>query len=195
MLKLLYTQRSPYARKVRIVALEKKIELELIDENLLSKSELLIKSNPSSKVPTLILDNGQSYFDSKVIVQYLEYLTYSPRVIPNDPLKRLEVLKWEALSDDLISVAINVVMEKIRHPQDFNQDFITAGESSIKRAYATIETQLDQLTEFNLSSINLACAIGYIQFRLPHITIEGKLLSWFEAISTRPSLVDTKPVG
>ncbi len=41
-MKLLYTKRSPYARKVRIVALEKKIDLQLIDEDLTKKSQYLL---------------------------------------------------------------------------------------------------------------------------------------------------------
>lgn len=192
-MKLLYTKRSPYARKVRVVALEKGIKLDLVDENLQEKSAQLKKANPVAKIPTLILDQGQIYYDSKVIVQYLEYVKLSPRVIPNDPLKRLEVLKWEAMADDLVTVAINAYMEKIRHPQDFNAAFVASQETAIKEAYAGIEAHLDQLQEFHLGAINVACAIGYIHFRLPHLKVEGKLAAWFEEISKRPSMAETIP--
>ena len=57
-MKLLYTKRSPYARKVRVVALEKNIPLDLIDEDLQNKSQRLLSANPLGKVPTLVLDNG-----------------------------------------------------------------------------------------------------------------------------------------
>lgn len=194
-MKLLYTKRSPFARKVRVVALEKGIKLDLIDENLQEKSAQLKKANPVAKIPTLILDNGQIYYDSKVIVQYLEYVKLSPRVIPNDPLKRLEVLKWEAMADDLVTVAINAYMEKIRHPQDFNAAFVASQETAIKDAYAGIEARLDELKELHLGSINVACAIGYIYFRLPHLKVEGKLAAWFDAISKRPSMMETVPVA
>ncbi len=56
-MKLLYTKRSPYARKVRIVALEKDIPLELIEEDLTKKTSTLIDKNPVGKIPALILDN------------------------------------------------------------------------------------------------------------------------------------------
>src|SRR5580698_6114938 len=113
MMKLLYTKRSPFARKVRVIALEKNIPLELVDEDLQKKSQRLLDANPLGKVPTLVLDNGTTVFDSPVICQYLDHLNEKPVMIPRDPMQRIEVLKWEAFADDLMVAAINLYMEKI----------------------------------------------------------------------------------
>jgi glutathione S-transferase len=73
-MQLLYTKRSPYARKAQIIALEKGIALTLIDEDLANKSPALLAANPLAKIPVLILDNGQTLFDSPVICEYLDSL-------------------------------------------------------------------------------------------------------------------------
>ncbi len=193
-MKLLYTKRSPFARKVRAIALEKNIPLELIDEDLQKKSQRLLEANPLGKVPTLILDNGTTIFDSSVICQYLDGLRDNPVMIPREAGERIEVLKWEAFADDLMVAAINLYMEKVRHPQDFHRDFTAAMEMNICLAYGYIDKNLSKLKVFNLASIAVASAIGYIHFRLPHLKVKGTLAQWFEEISQRPSMTQTFPV-
>lgn len=194
-MKLLYTKRSPYARKVQVLAIEKGIKFELITEDLANKSEVLLKANPLGKVPTLVLDNGDVIYDSVVICQYLEDLNGSPCMIPKSGKARYDVLKMEAMADDMVTTAIHVYMEKIRHPNDFHAKFIEAGEASILKAYSFIESNLDQLRAFDLASVAVASAIGYIHFRLPHLAVKGKVAEWFNEISKRPSMTQTIPVA
>jgi glutathione S-transferase len=193
-MKLLYTKRSPYARKPRVMAIEKEIVLELIDEDLANKSKQLLESNPLGKVPTLILDNGETLFDSVVICQYLDDLKV-PRLIPQSGKARYDVLKWEAMADDMVTTAIYTYMEKIRHPQDFHAQFVANGENTILKGYQYIESRLNDLQTFSLAPIAVASAIGYIHFRLPHLKVQGKLASWFDEFSQRPSMQDTIPVA
>ncbi|MEI7998401.1 MAG: glutathione S-transferase N-terminal domain-containing protein [Candidatus Omnitrophota bacterium] len=193
-MKLLYTKRSPYARKARVLALEKGISLDLIDEDLANKSERLLEANPLGKVPTLILDNGETIYDSVVICQYLDDQGAKARLIPESGKARYEVLKWEALADDMVTTAIYAYMEKIRHPQDFHIQFIVNSEKSILKGYHYIKEHLDQLKEFNLAAVAVACAIGYVHFRLPHLKVQGQLALWFEEINKRPSMAQTIPV-
>lgn len=194
-MKLLYTKRSPYARKVRVIALEKNIELELIDEDLQKKSQRLLDANPLGKVPTLVLGNGETIFDSSVICQYLDTLNDHPVLIPNaNPMERLKILKWESFADDLMTSAINGYMERVRHPNDFHKDFVTNVDNNIRLAYAYVERNLSMLQGFNLAPIAVASAIGYVHFRLPHLKAEGALAKWFEDISKRPSMSQTIPV-
>ena len=195
-MKLLYTKRSPYARKVRVIALEKSIPLELIDEDLQKKSQRLLDANPLGKVPTLVLDNGPTIFDSPVICQYLDGLSDKVMMIPHEAAERIEVLKWEAFADDLMVAAINLYMEKVRHPQDFrHKDFTATLEKNILSSYGYIDKNLPKLKNFNLASIAIASAIGYIHFRLPHLKVQGTLSQWFEEISKRPSMAQTIPVA
>lgn len=194
-MKLFYTKRSPYARKVRVLALEKNLHLDFIDEDLAKKSPQLLASNPLGKVPTLLLDNGESIYDSVVICQYLDELKPNPVLIPKSGKVRFEVLKWEAMADDMVTTAIYAYMEKIRHPQDFHATFINNSEQAILQGYRYIEEHLDELHDFNLASIAVASAIGYVHFRLPHLKVQGKLATWFEEINQRSSMRETIPVA
>ncbi len=178
-----------------MLALEKGIKLELVDEDLQNKSPRLLSANPLGKVPTLILDDGKTIFDSPVICQYLDALNDKPIFIPRSGEKRYEVLKWEAMADDLMTVGINAYMEKTRHPKDFSVPFVAAQEAGIHRAYTYIEARLDSLREFTLAPVAVASAIGYVHFRLPHLEVKGALAQWFTEISKRPSLAQTVPTA
>ena len=195
MMTLLYTKRSPYARKVRVFAIEKGIDLNLIDENLQNKSNRLKEANPLGKIPTLISADGQAIYDSHVICVYLDAIKPLPRLIPMELKARMDVLKWEAFANDLMTIAINVYLERLRHPNDANTDFINSQEKTIRSAYSYIEEKLDQLKDFNLASITVACAIGYVYFRIPHLKTQGQLTKWCDAINQRPSMAQTMPVA
>ena len=195
-MKLLYTPRSPYARKVRVVAIEKSIELELVSEDLVNKSPELVKANPLGKIPTLILDNGQTVFDSPVICEYLDNIKPKPVLIPKDPQKRLAVLTLAAAADGLMDVTVAMFMEKVRHPKDFNAAFIAANEVTIKRSFVYFEERVEQLRELNIVSIGMASAIGYLNFRMPQLWSAAdhpKLARWYEEFSKRPSMKETAP--
>ncbi|MBI5150026.1 MAG: glutathione S-transferase N-terminal domain-containing protein [Candidatus Omnitrophica bacterium] len=195
-MKLLYTPRSPYARKVRIVAIEKGIKLELVNEDLVNKSPGLVKANPLGKIPTLILDNGQTIFDSPVICEYLDHFKPKPVLIPQGPSKRFAVLTLAAAADGLMDVTVAMFMEKVRHPKDFNAAFIAANEATVKRCFVYFDAQAAQLKELNIASIALASAIGYLNFRMPQLWSADncpKLARWYEEISKRKSMQETAP--
>ena len=197
-MKLLYTKRSPYARKVRIVALEKDIQLELIEEDLTKKSLMLIDKNPVGKIPALILDNGEYLVDSPVICEYLESLNSRVNLIPSNSKDRSPILHWQALADGLMDVTVALYMEKVRHPNDLNDQFIKAQEETIDRTLKFFDPKINELKKLNLASIAVASAIGYLNFRLGHLNPAGKyqnLMSWFDEFSKRPSMQATLPVN
>ncbi len=196
-MKLLYTKRSPYARKVRIVALEKNISLELVDEDLTKKSEVLLTANPVGKIPTLILDDGQTMMDSTVICQYLDALHERPALISKTGKERFDVLRWEAIADGLTEVGLPAYMEKIRHPQDYNAAFIAAQEQAAGRILSFIDKNVDELKTLSLAPIAVVSNVGWLQFRLPHLVDAQKyprLMAWFAEFSKRPSVSSTVPV-
>ena len=74
-MKLLYSLTSPYARKVRIVAAEKRIAIDLEQVVLADPDCPVLQHNPLGKIPVLIMDDGESLYDSSVIVDYLDQRT------------------------------------------------------------------------------------------------------------------------
>jgi glutathione S-transferase len=197
-MKLLYTKRSPYARKVKIIALEKNLKVEYIEENLTQKSDLLLRSNPVGKIPTLIRDNGDVICDSPLICEYLDSLNESPRFIPKDPSKRLNGMNLAAMADGLMDITVACFMEKTRHPKDFNPDFIRNSEEAIQRCLTFFENVVGELKEFNIVSVGLISALGYLQFRLPKLFNARQyphLTAWIKTVSIRKSVQETMPVG
>lgn len=197
-MKLLYTKRSPYARKVRIMALEKKIDLQLVDEDLTKKSQTLLEANPLGKIPALILDSGEALFDSPVICQYIDGLNDSPVLIPRQGKERLDVLRWEAIGDGLTDVSLAAYREKLTHPNDFNAAFVAAQELTIGQTLSFIDSHVSQLQRLTLAPIAVAAGIGYTQFRLGHLLDNAKypdLKAWFADFSKRPSVQSTVPVA
>src|SRR5690348_12989149 len=97
-MKLTFSPASPFARKVRIAA----IELGLIDKIELTPVTLApgqpnaeySKISPLKKLPVLILDNGDIVVDSYVIVEYLDELAGGGRLIPTSG-----PLKWKIKTD------------------------------------------------------------------------------------------------
>lgn len=196
-MKLLYTKRSPYARKVRIVAFEKKIDLQLVDEDLTNKSQVLLEANPLGKIPALVLPSGETIFDSPVICQYLDDLNDTPRLIPHSGKERLHVLRWEAIGDGLTDVSLAAYREKLQHPKDFNASFVAAQEETIWRTLAYIDERVSELVTLSLAPIAVVAGVGYTQFRLGHLVDAGKypnLMAWFSDFSKRPSVASTVPV-
>ena len=197
-MKLLYTKRSPYARKVRIVALEKKIDLQLVDEDLTKKSLTLLNANPLGKIPALILDSGEAIFDSSVISQYLDALNDSPVLIPRGGQARLDVLRWEAIGDGLTDVSLAAYREKLQHPNDFNVSFVAAQEETIRRTLSFIDSHAVELKALTLAPITVVAGVGYTQFRLGHLVDAKKypqLMAWFTDFSKRPSVQSTVPIA
>src|SRR3954451_7657336 len=103
---------SPFDRKVRIAAalagLSDRITLENADT--MNPNEALRTQNPLGKIPTLVLENGETLYDSRVIVEFFDALAGSGRLIPLG-WGRFEALRMQALADGVLDAAILRVYE------------------------------------------------------------------------------------
>lgn len=197
-MKLFYTKRSPYARKVRVVALEKNLKLDLVEEDLTKKSNQLWDTNPVGKIPALVLDNGKTLIDSPVLCEYLDSLNSSPILIPRQGEERYQVLNTAAIADGLMDVTVARYMETVRHPKDFNEGFIRQQEETVRRCLSYFEQHIGTLKTLSLAPIAVASAIGYINFRLPQLNPAEQfpgLAGWYAEFNRRPSMAATQPVA
>src|SRR5215212_3222203 len=98
---------SPFGRKVKIAAalagLSDRIMIENADT--MDPNEALRTQNPLGKVPTLLLENGEALYDSRVIVEFLDALAGGGRLIPAG-WARFEALRQQALADGLMDAAL-----------------------------------------------------------------------------------------
>jgi glutathione S-transferase len=203
-MKLIGAVTSPYARKVRVVMAEKKLDYQFILEDVWSAQTTIASSNPLGKVPCLIMEGGEALFDSRVIVEYLDTLSPVGKLIPTVGRERAEVKTWEALADGLCDAAILVRLERT-----------WAGRKAKERSEAWIERQLGKVhgslkamsqglgerpycagTHFSLADVAVGCALEYLDFRFPEITWREtypNLAKLSEKLAGRNSFADTKP--
>ena len=203
-MKLMGAVASPYARKVRVVMAEKKLDYQFVLEDVWAADSTILSSNPLGKIPCLIMEGGEALFDSRVIVEYLDTLSPVGKLISSVGRERAEVKTWEALADGLCDAAILVRLERT-----------WAGRKAKERSEAWIERQLGKVnaslkamsqglgeraycagTHFSLADVAVGCALFYLDFRFPEIAWRddyANLAKLSEKLAVRPSFIDTKP--
>lgn len=201
-LRLLASPTSPYARKVRIVMSEKRIECELEMTDVWSPDTIISQYNPLGKVPCLIMDDGGAVFDSRVIVEYLDMLTPVGHLIPASGRQRVEVRTWEALADGIIDALVLVRLEHSQRPSSHRlQTWI---DRHLQKAVSGLSAASNALGDkawcnderFTLADIALGVALGYLDFRFPEINWRhehANLARHYEKLAARPSFVETRP--
>ena len=105
-MKLLGSVPSPYTRKVRIVLAEKKVDCEFETVDVQPAENPVNAYNPLGKVPALVMDDGTTLFDSRVIVEFLDGASPLSRLIPDDNRERVAVRRWEALADGSLDAGL-----------------------------------------------------------------------------------------
>ena len=166
-MKLIGALTSPYVRKVRIVMAEKKLDFQLILEDVWAGDEIL-KSNPLGKVPCLIMEGGEAVFDSRVIVEYLDTLSPVGKLIPASGRERVEVRTWEAMADGICDAAILARLEatwKGRHDDQRCQPWIDRQLSRVDAAVAAMSRGLGSKpwccgNHFTLADIDSAMSVS-----------------------------------
>ncbi|SUX37266.1 Glutathione S-transferase [Cedecea davisae] len=168
-MKLIGNYTSPYVRKISVILLEKGLTFEFVNVNPWVDDSPAPQFNPLGKVPTLITDEGEQWFDSPIIAQYLELLDLAPEIIPRDPKAALKVRQLEALSDGILDAALTSVREKFRPPEQQSEEILVRQREKISRALDMLEQYAADGTltaePLNLANISAACAVGYLNFR------------------------------
>ena len=121
-MKLHWSPKSPYVRKVMVCAHELGVvqDLTLVRSvaAMLKPNAALMADNPLSKIPTLVLDDGTVLFDSAVICEYLDAQAHGS-LIPAGGAARWQALRWHAFGDGLLDALILWRNERDRlHPAD-----------------------------------------------------------------------------
>jgi glutathione S-transferase len=117
-MKLHWSPRSPFVRKVMIVAHERglvdRLHCVRTVAAMTAPHAELMRDNPLSKIPTLVLDDGAALYDSPVICEYLDALDGKPQLFPRDRLLRMVALRRQALGDGFLDLLVLARNERLR---------------------------------------------------------------------------------
>lgn len=200
-MKLIGSLTSPFVRKVRVVLAEKKLDYEMVIEDVWSPDTKIQEWNPLGKVPCLVTDDGGSIFDSRVIVDYLDTLSPVGRLLPQGNRDRTATKCWEAIADGLLDAGVTIVAEGRRPEHLRSQDWVNRQRKKIEQALASMERGLDghgycMGVNFSLADVAVGCALGYLDLRFGDLDWRsqyGNLQRLNEKLQARPSFISTQP--
>lgn len=201
--KLFISLTSPYARKARITAIEKNIDIEVAVDVPWNEDTGVIKLNPLGKVPVLQTEAGEALYDSRVIVEYFDSFP-GPKLIPEQIQDRIKVKHLEALADGIMDASLALFAERRKRPQELQHPWW------IERQFGKVHRGLKHLDEriannkffhgqtLTIADIAVASALGYVglrfsddfkwQERYPNLAM------FYSRMLEYPSFKDTVPV-
>jgi glutathione S-transferase len=190
---------SPFARKVRIAAsvlgLTSKIEIRPVD--LEDPADSVRVQNPIGKIPVLVIEDGTSLYDSRVIVEYLDYVAGGGRIIPKDGSARFETLRLQAHCDGALDACILLVYEGRYRPADkLVQSWVDRQNDKVARALKVLEASPPKIDATpDVGQITLACLLGYRDLRFGGVWRKDypRLVEWHDKFAAQvPAFEETK---
>ena len=197
-MKLHWSPRSPFVRKVMIVL----HETGMVDEVELSRNvvavqmptpEAVLADNPLGKIPTLVTQEG-ALFDSRVICEYLD-LKADAELFPGEPAARIRALTLQALADGMTDVLLVWRTELSRETPPW-EALITGWRTKVRAAMVRLEEQADEIAAapFGIGHVALACALGQLDFRWTDCDWRAhfpRLAALEATLSERPAIAAT----
>jgi len=171
MLKLLYSPASPFARKVRMAAMERQVPLtlEAVRVNPVERNEELALSNPLAKIPVLETPDGPIH-DSRVICRFLDRRGEGPSLYSSETADIWEILVLESLADGAMDAAVNLRYELVYRPDEMRwPDWIEAQQARISATLEHLSRRIPQLAALHLGTLATAAALEYLDFRHPDL--------------------------
>lgn len=199
-MKLIGSYTSPFVRKISVLLLEKGITFEFVNEQPYNAENGVAQYNPLGKVPALVTGDGEYWFDSPIIAEYIELLGIAPAMVPREPKAALAVRQIEALADGIMDAALASVREQARPAAQQSETELLRQREKISRSLDWCEQLLHdgriKTDTLNLATIAIACAVGYLNFRhvSPGWCVERPLLvKLAETLFQRESFARTEP--
>lgn len=201
MMKLHWSPRSPFVRKVMVAAHELGVADRIATVRTvvaMQKPALaLLPENPLGKIPTLVLEDGTILYDSFVIIEYLDSLAGGGRLIPQAGVARFTELRRHALANGFLDMLILWRNERDKlHPLPALLDAFALKTEAVLQALET-EVAALQSTPPSLAQITTAVAGAYMDFRFSDLAWRARcpgLAAWQQRFAERPSMRTTEIV-
>lgn len=200
-MKLITSLTSPFGRKTRIAVQEKRLECPLEIDIPWNAETHVPDFNPLGKIPVLVMDDGSSLFDSRVIVEYLDNLSPVGRLLPVTNRDLIQVKRWEALADGISDAAATIFLERKRPQEQQSSEWIERQQLKIDRGLKVLSEELADNSWFlndvySLADIAVGCSLGYLNLRFPEIAWQNNypnLAQLYEKLMQRPAFAESTP--
>jgi glutathione S-transferase len=200
-LRLHWSPRSPFVRKVMIAAHETgtvgRIETVRTKVAMVAPNRALLPDNPLGKIPTLVLPDGSTLYDSVVICEYLDTLHDGPKLFPANGPARFVALTRHALGNGMLDALILWRNERERAaPMQVLLDAFALKTEATLAALERIAPDL-AATPFGIGHIAIGCALSYLDFRFASLAwrdAHPALAAWHASFNARPSVQATQVV-
>jgi glutathione S-transferase len=193
------TPASPFGRKVKLAAsvlgLSDRIRVEPADTN--DPADTLRQQNPLGKMPVLVLDDGSTLYDSRVIVEYLDHCAGGGKIIPREASARFAALRLQALADGMTDAQILILYEgRWRPPEHHARNWLDYQHDKIRRGLAVLEADPPSFSGIpNVGHLALACFLGHRDLRFPGTwrDTHPRLAAWLDRFAAQvPAFAETK---
>jgi glutathione S-transferase len=157
--------------------------------------------NPLGKIPVLIAEDGVAYYDSRVILDYLDDRSGGGKIVPREPKARLAALRLQALGDGILDASILTIYETRWRKADAHEPkWLEHQAGKVARGLAALEAAPPALDAGlpNVGQITLACVLGYRDFRFGGgwRSDHPRLVAWLDGfVAQAPAYAATKPTG
>ncbi len=201
--KLILSLTSPYARRVRMTALENKIDFEVVVDVPWNEDTGVIKLNPMGKVPVWVTSDGEAIYDSRVIVEYLE-INNGYKLSSADPQVYIKIKKLEALSEGVMDASLCLFAERRKRPLELQHPWW------IDRQFGKVHRGLSQLQDLlgnnlylfdnrlTVADLALISALGYVQLRFSEDFLLSQkypsLFAYYQNQMQKDSVKSTVPI-
>lgn len=202
-MKLYWSSRSPFVRKVMVFAhetgLAPRIELERTLVALSQPNRELMRRNPLGRIPTLVADDGRVLHDSLLICEYLDTLHAGTKLFPPAGEARWQALLWHALANGMLENLVLWRNETLKPEAQRGADLLAAFELKARNVVDALEADAAALAQapFGIGHVASGVALGYIDFRFPGLawrTGHPALAAWHAQFAQRPSALATAHV-
>lgn len=199
-MKLHWSPKSPYVRKVMVCAHElgmlPRLELVRSVAAMLKPNPAIMADNPLSKIPTLVREDGSTLFDSVVICEYLNDLA-GGTLFPAQGEARWQALRWHAFGDGLLDTLI--LWRNEREREQPLKALLDAFELKARACLKLLDEEAQALDRapFSIGSLTIGCALGYLDYRFASFGWRDqapRLAAWYATLCERPSFKSTEAV-
>jgi glutathione S-transferase len=199
--KLHWSPKSPYVRKVMIAAHElglvSRIEKVRSVAAMKIPNPAIMVDNPLSKIPTLVTDTGEAIFGSQTICEYLDAHAGGEKLFPRVGGERWTALTWQALGDGLLDILILWRNEREKSDDRQTPEWLTAFAAKTSATLDRLESIAGELTAatYGIGHISIGCALSYLDFRFDDLRWrDGRphLARWHAGFSERASSIATE---